>query len=45
MGIPVVCFVIAAVIFGFGWKLDTKGLQNIEDTLSERRAAKLTQSK
>jgi sugar (glycoside-pentoside-hexuronide) transporter len=45
IGIPVLCFVIAAAIFGFGWKLDTNNLQNIEDTLSERRAARLAQSK
>ena len=45
IGVPVLFFVVAALIFGFGWKLDTKNLQNVEDVLSERRAAKLNAQK
>ncbi|TRZ51539.1 MFS transporter [bacterium] len=43
--VPVAFFLGAAVIFGFGWKLDTKKLQEVEDTLSERRAVKLNAQK
>ena len=45
VGAPVLFFVAAALIFGFGWKLDTKSLQQVEDTLSERRTEKLVQQK
>lgn len=44
IGVPVLCFLVAALIFGFGWKLDKGFLQKVEDALSERRAAKSAQS-
>ena len=45
VGVPVFFFLAAALIFGFGWKLDKNSFQQVEDALSERRAAKLAQSK
>lgn len=39
---PVVFFLIAALLFGFGYNLDTQRLHEVETTLSERRAAPLT---
>ncbi len=45
IGIPILFFVAAAVVFGLAYKLDGKLFQEVEDGLSERRTAKLTQSK
>ena len=45
VGAPVFFFLAAALIFGFGWKLDKNSFQQVEDALSERRAAKLAQPK
>jgi len=38
--VPVACFALAALIFAIGWKLNTQELQNVEDVLAQRRAAK-----
>jgi Na+/melibiose symporter-like transporter len=40
--IPTVFFLAAALTLGFGYNLDKSLLQKVEETLSERRAAKLT---
>ena len=43
VGVPVVFFVVGALLFGFGFNLDKNTMQEVEDTLSERRTAKLAQ--
>jgi sugar (glycoside-pentoside-hexuronide) transporter len=45
IGVPILFFVAAALVFGLAYKLDKKLLQEVEDALSERRAAKLAKSK
>ncbi len=45
IGIPIIFFVVAALVFGLGYKLDKEALQKIEEALSERRAAKQAQPK
>ena len=45
IGVPILFFVAAALVFGLAYKLDKKLLKEVEDTLSERRAAKQARSK
>ena len=40
IGIPPVLLAISAVIFGVGYKLNAKTLEQVEETLSERRIAR-----
>lgn len=44
IGVPILFFVVAALVFGLGYKLDKGLLQEVEDALSERRAARLARS-
>lgn len=41
IGLPVIFLLIGLLIFGFGYKLDTKTMQEVETTLRQRRAAKI----
>jgi len=43
--LPVVLYLAATVVLGFGYNVDKNLLQTIQTTLSERRAAKSTQAK
>lgn len=45
IGIPIVLYAFSSAAIGFGYNLDKNTLQMVESTLSERRAAKLNQSK
>lgn len=45
IGVPIIFFAVSALVFGLGYKLDKNLLQEVENGLSERRAAKVAQPK